>query len=212
LKGIKAFIEKNGGETAFAGLTTEQVCNVEFIKHLTEASKESFCTTFADQGSEMIAQATIFVSHAWRHEFLDVVAALEDWDEHQSVRAVFWFDIFSVNQHDTIVRDFTWWSTTFKDSVKKLGHTLLVLEWDDPKPLSRAWCLWEIASTVDTKSVFQVLMSPKNQGSFSRTLVDNFDRIIYKTCNVDLAKAEAFKVSDRNNIRKAVKAMGGGVR
>ena len=81
------------------------------------------------QGPEMIAPATVFVSHAWRHEFLDVVAALEDWDSHQLKPSVFWIDVFSVNQHRTEDKDFTWWSTTFKDSIGKLGRTLLVLEW-----------------------------------------------------------------------------------
>ena len=54
----------------------------------------------------------------------------------------------------------------FRDNVGKLKRTLLVLDWDDPKPLSRAWCLWEMVSTVDTKSEFHVLMSP---GTTSRS-------------------------------------------
>ena len=85
----------------------------------------------------------------------------------------------------------------------------MVLEWHDPKPLSRAWCVWEIASTVNTKSNFQVLMSPKNQASFFKALLSEFDSIVFKTCNVDLAKAEAFKASDRDSIFKAVEATTG---
>jgi len=85
----------------------------------------------------------------------------------------------------------------------------LVLEWDDPKPLTRAWCLWEMVSTVNTGSDFQVLMSPKNHESFSTALLNEFDTLVYKTCNVDLAKAEAFNVSDRDNIFKAVEVSAG---
>jgi len=47
------------------------------------------------------------------------------------------------------------------DNIGKLKKTLLVLEWDDPKPLTRAWCLWEMVSTVDTRSEFHVLMSSR---------------------------------------------------
>ena len=96
-----------------------------------------------------------------------------------------------------------------RDNIGKLKKTLLVQEWDNPKPLTRAWCLWEMVSTVNTGSDFQVLMSPKNHESFSDALVKEFDSLIYKTCNVDLAKAEAFNASDRDNIFKAVEASAG---
>ena len=103
-----------------------------------------------------IGQATAFVSHAWGHQFLDVIAALEDYDSRQPVPTFFWFDIFSNNQHKTAARDFSWWQTVFRDNIGKLKKTLLVLEWDNPKPLTRAWCLWEMVSTVNTGSDFQV--------------------------------------------------------
>jgi len=92
------------------------------------------------------------------------------------------------------------------DSIGKLKRTLLVLEWDDPKPLSRAWCLWEMVSTVDTRSEFHVLMSPKNHKSFATALVTKFRHLVLKTCNVDLRSAQAFNPSDRDNIFKAVEA------
>jgi len=156
-----------------------------------------------------VTKAIVFVSHAWGHEFLDVVAALEAYDATRRAPTVFWFDIFSNNQHKTAVRDFTWWQTVFRDNIGKLKRTLLVLAWNDPKPLSRAWCLWEMVSTVNTSSNFQVLMSPKNHASFAAALVGDFDSIVFKTCNVDLSKAQAFNPSDRDNIFKAVKETAG---
>jgi len=97
----------------------------------------------------------------------------------------------------------------FRDNIGKLKRTLLVLEWDDPKPLRRAWCLWEMVSTVDTRSEFHVLMSPKNHKSFAAALEEDFDNIVLKTCNVDLKSAQAFNPSDRDNIFKAVEATAG---
>jgi len=67
-----------------------------------------------------------------------VVAALEDYDSRQPTPTVFWFDIFSNNQDKGLNREFTWWLTVFREPIKKVKRTLLVLEWDDPKPLSRA--------------------------------------------------------------------------
>jgi len=204
LNGIKHFIESHGGEQAFTGLRTTDVCD-RFLKPSTVDQGESYgglAKTDPTRNGH-IGQATAFVSHAWEHEFLDVVAALEDFDLRQPTPTVFWFDIFSNNQHKAPNREFTWWQTV------KLKRTLLVLEWDDPKPLSRAWCLWEMVSTVDTRSEFHVLMSPKNHKSFATALVNDFENIVFKTCNVDLRIAQAFNQSDRDNIFKAVEATAG---
>ena len=142
LKGIKHFIESHGGEQAFTGLRTTDVCD-RFLKPSTVDLGESYCGLAKTDPtrSGYIGQATAFVSHAWGHEFLDVVAALEAYDSKQPTPTVFWFDIFSNNQHKAPNREFTWWQTVFRDNIGKLKRTLLVLEWDDPKPLTRAWCL-----------------------------------------------------------------------
>jgi len=114
LQGIKHFISTHGGEDAFAGLRTTDVCE-KFLKPCTVAFQESYCNAFKGAATHAghIDQATAFVSHAWRHQFLDVVAALEAYDQTQPVPTVFWFDIFSNNQHKTAVRDFSWWQTVF---------------------------------------------------------------------------------------------------
>jgi len=66
-----------------------------------------------------------------------------------------------------------------------------------------------MVSTVDTGSEFHVLMSPENHKSFATALVNNFDGIVFKTCNVDLKSAQASNPSDRDNIFKAVQATAG---
>ena len=100
LKGIKHFIEFNGGKQAFTGLKTTNVCD-RFLKPSTVNLGESYCGLAKTDPTRSghIEQATAFVSHAWGHQFLDVVAALEDFDSRQSTPTVFWFDIFSNNQH-----------------------------------------------------------------------------------------------------------------
>ena len=66
-----------------------------------------------------------------------------------------------------------------------------------------------MVSTVDTNSEFHVLMSPRNHKSFAAALVNDFENIVLKTCNVDLRSAQAFNPSDRDNIFKAVEATAG---
>jgi len=184
------FIESRGGEKAFIGLRTTDVCD-GFLKPSAVYHQESYCVLVKNDPTRSghIGQATAFVSHAWGQQFLDVVAALEDYDSRQPTPTVFWFDIFSNNQHKAPNREFSWWQTVFRDNIGKLKKTLLVLEWDDPKPLSRVWCLWEMVSTVDTRSEFHVLMSSRNHYSFATALVNDFDNVVFKTCNVDLKSA-----------------------
>jgi len=210
LEGIKYFISSHGGEEAFTGLRTTDICD-KFLKLVTLDHQDSYCLAFKGDSTRAghIYPATAFVSHAWGQEFLDVVAALEDYESRQPISTVFWFDIFSNNQHKAPNREFTWWQTVFTDSIERLKNTLLVLEWDDPKPLKRAWCLWEMVSTVNTKCNFQIIMSPKNHKSFSTALVEDFNSLAVKICNVEVKNAESFNRSDRDNIFKAVEATAG---
>ena len=90
LKGIKHFISSHGGERAFAGLSTTKVCD-RFLKPSTINLGESYCGLAKTDPTRSghIDQATAFVSHAWGHEFLDVIAALEDFDSRQPTRLSF---------------------------------------------------------------------------------------------------------------------------
>jgi len=73
---------------------------------------------------------------------------------------VIWFDLFSNNQHKAIDLDFDYWSTTFQSAIQSFGHTVMVFApWDDPIPLTRAWCLWELYCTVQTSSRFDIAMT-----------------------------------------------------
>jgi hypothetical protein len=76
LDGINKFIASHGGKDAFGGKTTTQVCD-DIMKDATRATQRSYCEQ--QRGEPFIASATVFVSHAWLYEFLDVVAALENW-------------------------------------------------------------------------------------------------------------------------------------
>ena len=86
------FIAHAGGKKALKDLTTTEVCN-KFLKALTAEKEESYCDQLKRQGSKHVGSAHLFVSHAWKYRFLDVVSAIRH--HIKDDREVFiWFDLF----------------------------------------------------------------------------------------------------------------------
>lgn len=121
--------------------TTTDVCN-NFLKPCTEAKGQSYVEYLTEKKSPDVGRATVFISNAWKYNFLDVVDALQ----HHFSRepdVYIWFDLFSNNQHKAPNLPFEWWSDTFKNAIGKLGRVVMVLSpWNNPIPFTRAWCLW----------------------------------------------------------------------
>jgi hypothetical protein len=245
LKGIREFIAAHGGREAFARKTTSAVCQ-DVVLPATRASGLSYCAQLLAAGSGEVGVANAFVSHAWGYKFLSVVNALEEWeasrrparsgdaasgaaagggaalpgddDDNDSGGTVFWFDLFANPQTKTADRPFEWWTGCFRDNIRRIGHTLLVLEWEDPKPLTRAWCVWEIACSIGTK--LEVIMSPVQASRMEQSFLDEIDALqgVFKStlcyadfaimvenlCHVDVARAQASLPSDKEKIVVAI--------
>jgi hypothetical protein len=156
---LEECIAQCGGRDALDGLTTTEMCE-KFVKPVTARFKCSLLDLMREaKHPHFRAQADVFISHAWKFRFLDVVSALQ---HHFRDRPdiVIWFDLFSNNQHRASELPFEWWSTTFREAIQSFGYTVLVLApWNDPIPLKRAWCLFEIYQTVSTGSKFEIAMS-----------------------------------------------------
>ena len=96
---------------------------------------------------------------------------------------------------------------TFTANVSSIGQTLLVLEWEDPKPLKRAWCLLEITASLKqkrSKAALEIIMAPEEEAAFERALVHQFDTLVQHTCAVNVAQAEASKAEDKQRIFQAL--------
>ena len=132
---LQAFQTKWGQR--IRGWSTEQVCQ-QLIKTLTCRSRGSVCDDLAAAGSAQVGEANIFLSHTWGNLFLDTVdAAL---GAVQAAGAFIWFDVFSTSQHSAIDKPSSWWMSTFRDAIAKMGSLAMVLQpWDDPLALKRAW-------------------------------------------------------------------------
>ena len=117
-----------GGRDTLVGMTTAEVVE-KYIKPYTERYHSSLCDLLSQCRQSGIGDARVLISHAWGGKFLDLVDALS-YHFAPSPHTVMWLDIFSVNQHCEQregERQFTWWSTTLQNEIKRFGRTVLVL-------------------------------------------------------------------------------------
>ena len=161
------------------------------------------------RGRPYVAPATVFCSHAWAYKLdlsldtLEAYAAQQDEPEE----VYFWFDLFTNDQHNAPALPQLWWKTTFQQAIERIGATCLILSpWRDPRPLTRAWCLWELLCAVQTQGKLFVLLPPSESQSFKAALNYNFDSIISALSKVDVKRAEAWRESDKQMIHAAVEA------
>ena len=123
-------------------MTTTDVCNI-LLKPIVIAEKCSYVDYLVKhKDPSVVSKAQVFVSHAWKYTFTDVVNAL--CNHFESKPDIFiWFDLFSNNQIKAPNLDFDWWSGTFKNAIEDLGHVVMVISpWNNPVPFTRAWCLF----------------------------------------------------------------------
>ena len=216
---FEEFFDKCGGREVLREKTTSQVCE-EYLKPMTISKGMSYCdilleeiTATGDSHSDItVAPATVFISHAWNSNFLEVVDAfINHLTSNGQSDAVIWFDLFSNNQHQTSIRPFEWWCNTFQSAIRDFGHTILVLTpWRDPVPLTRAWCLWEIYSSVVMKSKLDIAIVASQQEDFINALTEDFSSINKMVATIDIKKSKAFKEEDRVRILQAVEQSEGG--
>eukprot|EP01039_Chlorochromonas_danica_P005010 gene5011-5501_t len=224
LSHFQVFIERCGGYDKLQGKTTAQVCE-EYVKPMTtitsfsnnEIKKLSYCEMLKRNIQDRqiaVGIATIFISHAWKFLFLDVVEALryhlkEERHEHSNHLddPILWFDLFSNNQHEAPKLDFNWWSSTFKSAIREFGHTILVLSpWQDPIPLTRAWCLFEIYCTADCHCTFSVAMSAQDQQTFLNDIKKGGIAVVKEMmAKVDLARSDSYCLEDKDKIFEVVR-------
>jgi hypothetical protein len=205
LQYVDEFISSCGGAAALRGLTTDDVCK-QFVMPHTAPWKCSYCELLSAVNHPALAlDGAIFISHAWKYEFLAVIEALKD-TFRDKPDVVLWFDIFTINQHNTVTRDFDWWCTTFKSAIAHFGHTVMVLApWMDPIPLTRAWCLFELWATVHGQCKFEVAMSASEIAAFLSDICRDTEGSINKMLStIDVGRSTAYHAADAAQIKEAV--------
>ena len=179
--------------------------NDAFQKPLTSHMKSSYCDYLKTISPNSVGEAQVFIAQAWKNVFLDVVDTLQ-YHFRDSPDIIIWFDLFSDNQHSAPDLDFHWWSTTYESAIEQFNHTVLILSpWNNPIPLTRAWCLFEIYCTVVCKCKFEIAMSPSDQRDFLEAIqADATESINTMLATLDVRKSESWNPDDKNRIFDAV--------
>jgi hypothetical protein len=94
--------------------------------------------------SQHVGEATWFISHTWSNAFADTLDAILLFFEGRpdAASAKVWMDVMVMSQHGSAgpSKPSSWWMSTFKDSIARIGSLLLVVDvWDNPTALQRAW-------------------------------------------------------------------------
>ena len=199
---IHNFFDIFGGKDNLKGKTTAEV-NLELQRKTSSHSKLSFCDYLRKEipHHPPVGKATVFISHAWKYEFLDVIQALEHHFRNEP-DVIIWFDVFSVNQHIEKGLDYSWWCSSFKSAIEQFGRTVIVLApWHDPIPLRRGWCLFELYCTIVTGSKLEVAMSKSNTDTFIKDISREPVSMIKKMqATIDVEKSECWKQEDKQRI------------
>ena len=137
-------------------------------------------------------------------------------DDPKSDEVRVWNDIFVEDQNSSDAKPDGYFFNAFKSAIAAIGHTVLVLSpWDNPIPLTRAWCLWEIYSTLVAPGAGATLeiVLPKAEVAKLRTAVLTLgaDAVTNVMIGIDAHQAECFMPADRDRIFEAIAAMEGGV-
>ena len=206
---FREFIDANGGEAAFKGLTTSNVKR-QMIVPATRASESSLCAQMRQEGDPRVQPATWFVSHPWQIMFLDLVSALESFFEDKP-GAIIWLDLISTSQHATFDQPPEWWQHTFCTAIGQMGQMVMVMTpWDNPVCLTRAWCLIELYACRSSGSHFCVALPPSERARFVEQIAERGAAFYDMLSKVNTAKSECSRDADRDRIFEAVRGLDGG--
>jgi len=140
-------------------------------------------------------RATVFVSHAQKCSFHQLVKALEQTLETDFI----WIDIMCVRQHD-IARDLRWISHL----VQWAGCVFMVLDpWYDPVCLKRMWCLYELAMC-DSSIHLELVLAPSERNDFNNALANTPHLVHHALTKFDAREASTSLPDDRDMIHRAI--------
>lgn len=194
----------------------QNICAAE-----TKEKKVAYIDLFDDRvdegGAPFVGKANVFVSHAWRYDALDVIDSileaaptiLERRQADGIDELYFWFDTCVVCQHeDGEQRSQAWWADQFKDTIADIGYTLLILmPWDNPIPMTRAWCLWEMMATLASGIELHCQMPAPQRKAFIDSMIEHpgaVEAALNVLETVDARNATAWMPSDQKMIFAAI--------
>ena len=166
--------------------------------------------------SQYFGKADTFVSHCWRGKWGDLVAAVSN--GYPLTRKV-WIDIFAVTQHpqlDALQDDLG--ALEYVIENMRQGTTLVWnphIQMDNmSNPVLRAWCLFEIHTTVIKDNALVLKMGKQGDNLSPHGIVDfvpvnDEDLVIKLVFDTDIRNAKASKPEDLDRIHSMIQKQTG---
>ena len=120
---IRKFLDDHQ-EKISKGMTTSDF-NRGIVKDKTKGTNAPFIDLYKDEmdiktGKPLVAPATVFVSHAWKYPFVEVVVDVMEQYNKRNPDTYFWFDLFTNDQNAKDKKDADCYSTTFREISRAL--------------------------------------------------------------------------------------------
>jgi hypothetical protein len=183
--------------------TTAEFC-AKIIVPLTKPFQCSAAEYSQSVRPSSIGKPIGFISHAWTYNFRALVDALISCFGKDSF---VWLDFVCCNQHKASNYPSDWWYGTFKTAISSIGKTVMVLSpWNDPIPLTRGWCIWELYCTIDSEDCeFDIVMTSESEERFVEDIdADPVDTINKMLATIDCENSQCFKEEDKTKIHTAI--------
>lgn len=182
----------------------------QFIKPKSLEFGGPYCLK-AGADCRQIHDATVFISHAWQCSFVDLLNGLFTLGR-ESPHEYFWLDILMVDQNEADQLPQYYWTDTLANAIADIGRTVVVLSpWNNPAPITRAWCLFEIYSTiVSEESKFDVLLPSAQEDALRKAVIDDESAVVNAMLQVAAEKADCHNPADKRMIHDAMQGLKGG--
>ncbi len=212
LEGMRAWITSRGGAEAFREQTTADVVTRHVLPSTSPGSALWAVLPLYHTGP-----ATVHVCHAWGGRFLKILAALEAWEGENTARGLlpappkYWLDCFSLPLHTPASHSWEFLRENFAAGVAGIGKTVLVLDPEQPLPLRRTWCLFELAAAL-SEAPIDIALAPADAAKLQRSLAASGGleaaaaRLL---APIDIPGSEAGRSEDKRRLLRALREGGG---
>jgi hypothetical protein len=199
--------------------TMNELCE-EVIKPRTKDTSyvEYLIKAGNDQGGKEFVKvkADYFVSYCWRYKWISLISSIQRFqDEQNGVDFFVWLDAFVVNQHTSASVSQDAWIATFGESLRDIGNALIVLVgWSDLMYVTRAWCVFEVYSIVQSGVHYKILISKDEEDGLRQAMTRyaiTTDFIQKYLSNINIERSQAARLEDKALIIATIARMKDGL-
>ena len=153
------------------------------------------------------------LTYTWRYDFEELVNAIENFDKQKcdGIKRYYFLDYLAVNQNRDCGKSLA--PNDLKNLEPLIKHVkefvLVTSPYHAPIPLTRSWCILEIATAQASGVEFSISMPTSQHEKFVEAVMDSIDILkVYQTLDTERAKASVLE--DENMIKeKVLKELGG---